>query len=93
MTRGRLYVYDALLARPAYNFKHMAFECSLLVSAPKPIMGQGRRFRGRFPERKGHVLEIPPQPSEEGVVTITRVLAAIILIPRSTVLKAVFTRA
>ena len=45
------------------------------------------------PECRRHVLEVLRQPLEEGVVTITRVLAAIILIPRSTVLKAVFTRA
>jgi hypothetical protein len=67
-TPARLYVYDTILERLAYNLKHMAFEFSLLVSAPKPVMGQGRQFRGRFPDHKLHVLEIPRQPSEESVI-------------------------
>jgi hypothetical protein len=44
---ARLYVYETLLERLAYNLKHMAFEFGPLVSAQKPIMGQGREFRGR----------------------------------------------
>jgi hypothetical protein len=31
MTCGRLYVYDTLLERLAYNLKHIAFEFGLLV--------------------------------------------------------------
>jgi hypothetical protein len=46
-TCGRLYLYDTLLERLAYNLKHMAFEFGPLVSAQKPIMGQGRESRGR----------------------------------------------
>jgi hypothetical protein len=67
-TPEKLYLYDTLLEQLAYNRKHMAFECSLLVSARKLIIGQGRQFRGRFPDHKRHVLEIPRQPSEEGVI-------------------------
>jgi hypothetical protein len=47
MTHARLYVDDTLLEWLAYNLKHMAFEFGPLVSAQKPIMGQGREFRGR----------------------------------------------
>jgi hypothetical protein len=47
MTHARLYVDDTLLEWLAYNLKHMAFEFGPLISAQKPIMGQGREFRGR----------------------------------------------
>jgi hypothetical protein len=68
MTPARLYVYDTILEWLAYNLKHMAFEFGPLVSAQKPVMGQGCRFRGRAADCKRRVLEILRWPFEEGVI-------------------------
>jgi hypothetical protein len=67
---AKLYSYETLLERLAYTLKYMAFEFGLLVSAQKPILGQGCPFRGRFPHCKRHVLEILCQPFEESLIYV-----------------------
>ena len=67
-TPAKLYIYETLLEWLAYNLKHMAFEFGPLVSAQKPVMGQGCRFRGRAADCKRRVLEILRWPFEEGVI-------------------------
>jgi hypothetical protein len=52
-TPAKLYIYETLLERVAHNLKYIAFECGPPASALKPIMGQGRPFRGRFPDCDG----------------------------------------
>jgi hypothetical protein len=51
-TPAKLYIYETLLKWLAYNLKHIALEFGSVVSALKPVMGQGRQFRGRAAGRK-----------------------------------------
>jgi hypothetical protein len=67
---AKLYVYETILKQLAYNLKHMAFEFGPVVSAQKPVMGQGCRFRGRAANCKRRVLEILRRRFEESLIYI-----------------------
>jgi hypothetical protein len=64
-TCGRLSVENTLLKWLAYNLKHMALEFGSVVSALKPVMGQGHQFRGKAAGCKRHVPEILLRPFEK----------------------------
>jgi hypothetical protein len=66
MTCGRLYLYDTLLERLAYDLEHMEFGFGSPVSGLNPVMGHGGPFRGKAPDCK-HVLEVLCQRPEDGV--------------------------
>jgi magnesium chelatase family protein len=83
--------------RPFRAPHHTTSDVGLIGGGQVPgemsLAHNGMLFLDELPEFRRHVLEVLRQPLEESVMTIARMLVGVMLIFRSTLLKAVLARA